>query len=140
MPIIHHRSIIYCIIKLQPDKSTTIWQMHLTSRQENFLSIGALVFDSVKFPIKNENFYYDKYPLCISLYILWGPSLWPLAILLLRLMGTMSLHGTGCYHSFENLQPMTGPWSLVYLMHRNLLTGSHDIYMPKHAIIYILCN
>ena len=42
VPIIHHRSIIYCIIQSQPDKSTTIWQMHLTSRQENFFSIGAL--------------------------------------------------------------------------------------------------
>ena len=40
-------SIIYCIIHLVPDKSTTIWQMHLTSRQENFLSMGALYFIKV---------------------------------------------------------------------------------------------
>ncbi len=33
---------MYCIIHLVPDKSMTIWQMHLISRQENFLSMGAL--------------------------------------------------------------------------------------------------
>ena len=41
-------SIIYCIIHFRPDKSTTIRQIHMTSQQENFLSMGALPNIAIK--------------------------------------------------------------------------------------------
>ncbi len=70
---------IYCIIHLRPDKSTTIRQIHMTSRQENFLSMGALVSRWANiFRIWKMSIYVSQFILTVLLVLLEMSS--PLAL------------------------------------------------------------